>query len=194
MAAVASREAVNNNEINGNSGSPVEPLVSSLDGNDIDSQLWSPQTTGQTPSQTPLTACESDDTLFIQSEANKKNAKKQKKKKPKPTKADCESVRQHFKYAKQRDIEKVLRENHSHLLKKRDEIYATSRKNGITENSSRAERLAIIGKIVHYCFFNIEPPNEYTAVSFASVCFGSFWFPLVCFPFVLICLFVCSFV
>ena len=89
---------------------------------------------------------------------------KQKKKKPKATRADNESVREHYKYAQKRDIEKVLRENHPQLIEKRDSIYKLARDNDINESSPVTDRLYYIGQVVKFCFFNIEPPNEYTAV------------------------------
>ena len=88
-----------------------------------------------------------------------------------PTKEDFDSVRINFKLAQTRDMETILVENHSHLIQKRDEIYEASKKNGITLVSSFEDRLKPIGQVAKYCFFNIEPPNEYTAVKFAFALF-----------------------
>ena len=85
------------------------------------------------------------------------------------TKEDYDSVRNNYKSTLERDYERILLENHSHVLQKRDYIYSEAKKKGITKRSKIIDRLEPIGKIAKYCFYNIEPPNEYTAVMLTTI-------------------------
>ena len=147
--------AINQDDVNNESPMSMAALDTNPKSNL--SQICTPRTTGCTPSETPLS---SDNNLM----SFDNESKQQKSRKPVATKADCESVREYYKYAQLRDIENILNTKHPHLIKKRNEIYLNCKKNGINEHSSVEIRLDIIGQVVRYCFFKIEPPNEYTAV------------------------------
>eukprot|EP01084_Bolivina_argentea_P123889 219533_1 len=85
-----------------------------------------------------------------------------KKMRQKATKDELQLVLNHFKIAKNKDIESILRKHEPHVLYYRDKLYNEAKQSGINAQSNDYMRLKILGAVVEFTYMNIEPPNEYT--------------------------------